>query len=445
MSSSDLLGIGASGTRAYRAALGAISENITNANTENYNRRTVRLTESAASSATTALSSPWATFGGVEINGVTRSNDLYLDAAARLTGNVLGSAATRERWLGDVETALNDNARGIGSRLTEMFSAAERLASSPNDDSLRTNFLFGVEQTVTAFRETARDLQLVQDGIGNTADIEVSALNDALRTLAISNEGLRRVNRGSSAEAQLLDSRDAALADISRRLDVGTTFKDRGVVSLSFGGVTIVEDVAATSFSVTRNANGTLNLMHEGAPIANPAGGTMAGLFQSAEVTAQRIASVDNLANSYVEDLNSWHAQGKTRGGDPGGALLAINGGASTMTLLTHDLADIATESTDGRANGNLLNMNSIRGSGRSEYNWTALVAAHANTTTATKAESEAAQTRNQQARTAREDVSGVDLDLEAAELLRLQQAYQGSAKIIQVAREIMQSIMGIF
>ena len=44
-----------------------------------------------------------------------------------------------------------------------------------------------------------------------------------------------------------------------------------------------------------------------------------------------------------------------------------------------------------------------------------------------------------------RDAMSGVDLDREAADLIRLQQAYEASARVIQVARETMQSILNIF
>ena len=54
------------------------------------------------------------------------------------------------------------------------------------------------------------------------------------------------------------------------------------------------------------------------------------------------------------------------------------------------------------------------------------------------------AQNRSDQAVAAREAVSGVDLDMEAAELLRIQQAYSGSAKILQVAKETVDAILQI-
>lgn len=57
----------------------------------------------------------------------------------------------------------------------------------------------------------------------------------------------------------------------------------------------------------------------------------------------------------------------------------------------------------------------------------------------------EAAATAMTTANAARDGVEGVDLDHEAVDLLRFQQAYEGSARIVQVARDILNTIMGLF
>src|SRR3546814_3118210 len=114
---SDLLSIGASGTNAYRAALAAISENISNADTPNYARRSIRMSESAVSTSTSAYYSTGANFGGVEIAGVVRATDPYLDASARLTGNRLGRAATPAKWRNATDAALNDPENGVGQQI----------------------------------------------------------------------------------------------------------------------------------------------------------------------------------------------------------------------------------------------------------------------------------------------------------------------------------------
>jgi flagellar hook-associated protein 1 FlgK len=441
--SSDLFIIGASGTKAYRAAMGAISENISNASTAGYTRRTVSTRESAVSASTQVEYKPQASFGGVEVAGVNRANDPYLDATARLTGTALASANARLRWQTDIETALNDDDRGVGHLMSDMYGSITQLAANPSDPTLRTNMLFGIEQTVNAFNLSAQDLQTVKSGIASTAQNNVSTLNDAMGELARINTNLLRTTPGSSNEAQLLDARDTALSTITQQLDVSITFGSKGTAQISYNGTTVVDGPTASTFSVAANADGTLALSLDGNATTAPASGTIGGLFQSAGVAAQRSASLDTLAAQFATDLNNWHAQGLTDAGAAGGALVSGTT-AATLTQAITNTADIAAKSADGRLNGNLINISSIRGTGSVEQGWTALVAANGNMLNATKAEQTAAESRDTQARQARDSVSGVDLDQEAADLLRVQQAYSGCAKVIQVARETFDAIMNI-
>ena len=48
------------------------------------------------------------------------------------------------------------------------------------------------------------------------------------------------------------------------------------------------------------------------------------------------------------------------------------------------------------------------------------------------------------QALTQRDSITGVNLDEEAVDLLRFQQAYQASSRVIQVARETFQTLFEI-
>ncbi len=131
--------------------------------------------------------------------------------------------------------------------------------------------------------------------------------------------------------------------------------------------------------------------------------------------------------------------------GNAGAALLSYGGSAASVAALITDPAELATRSSNGTLNGNLLTVTStLRGNGSVEQAWTALIATHGNLLAATKSENTTAQSRSDQAVAAREAVSGVDLDMEAADLLRLQQAYSGCAKILQIAKETIDSILNI-
>ena len=436
----DLFAIGTSGVRSYRAALGAVSENISNATTEGYNRRTVMLMESPTSSSTSEFYKPGVAYGGVEIQSVQRANDEYMDLAARLANSTFQNADTRKTWQSNMQSALDDGSLGVGQLLGTMFSSVERLASNPTDTTLRSNVLFSFEQINQSFKSTAQGLQDIKSGIGTTATNNVNALNDAIGRLADTNESLRRAADGSSNQAQLLDQRDGALSDIAKQMDTTVSFGDHGIANVTFNGATVVSGIDPHTFAVSQNANGTLAFTLDGASVANPQNGTLAGLSQSATTLATRVASLDTLAQQYVSDVNTWHRGGQTAAGVAGGDMLSGTG-ASDLAVVITDPAQIAAASSDGRINGNLLDINSIRGTSGVENGWTAIISAHANLLNATNAEQAATSARNQQAQNAKADVSGVDLDREAADLIRLQQAYQGCARIIQVARECTQAI----
>lgn len=445
MAQADLFLIGASGTRAYQAAMGAIADNIANTNTAGYSRRNLEIKESSASTASGIFEKGGASFAGVDIGRVFRANDPYLDAATRRTANTLGSAEQRARWMTDIQTALDDGPLGVGQRMGGMFSAIERLASNPTDGTLRTDVLFAMEQVNTAFKLAHGDMKSLQEGVATTATNEVAALNDAIKQLATANEGLRRSVDGSPAQIQLFDSRDQALLEISKRVDISVTFDGKGIADVDYGGSPVVDNIAPYLFGVSANADGTLAFTLDGTAVASPTGGALGGLAQSASVAKTRVDELNTLAQKYVTDVNTWHTAGFTPGGDPGQAMLSIGADASTLQVLISNPSEIASVNSTGTINGNLVAASAIRGPGSMEDQWTQMISAQGNIANATTAEERAASNRDTLAQQARGDVSGVNLDREAADLLRLQQAYQGCARIIQVAREITQTIIDIF
>jgi flagellar hook-associated protein 1 FlgK len=443
---SDLFIIGASGTRAYRTAMAAIGENIANASTDGYARRSVTTAESGASTATMAMYVSKGNFGGTQVMSINRGTDPYLDATVRMTGMALGSSTARLRWLSDAENALNDTSTGIGALMTGMFQNMEKLAASPSNTSLRVTTLDSIGRVAEAFTQTAADLATVSSGIATEAQASTDTVNRSLASLADINNSLLRAQPGTSAYAQLLDSRDAALQDLTENLNVTISFGAHDSAQISFDGQTLVQGNVATSVAVGSNADGTLALtLADGTALATPANGTLGGLFSAADTVADRRASLDTIAEKFVIDMNAWHAQGVTDGGNPGAALLSYGGGAASVAALITDPAELATKSANGTLNGNLLTVTStLRGNGSVEQDWTALIAAHGNLLAGTKADNSTAQSRSDQAVAAREAVSGVDLDMEAADLLRIQQAYSASAKILQVAKETVDSILQI-
>lgn len=450
---SDLLNIGSSGLRAYRGALATVAENVANANSEGYTRRTIALTESPVSGGTSILYRPQVTFGGVNVESVQRNWDQFKAADARRAGTEAGDAAMRFRWLSTMESALNDGESGVGARLTTIFTTADQLGADPNGDFPRRAFLNAVDQTAAAFRQTADDLARLSDNIESQAVAKVDLINSNLQTLSRLNVQLRKAGVGTATFSQASDERDRLLDQVASLVGINVAYDDFGGVTVTLAGgsdAPLVSGANAALLGVQRAADGRLGFLvsnnSTGSSGFLPAGGELAGLQYAADQVAGRRAELDAIAVDFAAALNGWSANGLDLNGNPGQPMLDASGGAIALAALITDPNQVAAaNATDGEF-GNLMTLaGTVRSATNAEDRWVALIASHAQVVSSAKVNVDVTQSRRDIAFAARDDVSGVDLDQEAADLLRFQQAYTASARIVQVARDILDDILKLF
>jgi flagellar hook-associated protein 1 FlgK len=449
---SDLLSIGRSGVIAYRAALSTVGENVSNAETEGYTRRTVTLQESAVSSSNDYQYRSSAVFGGVTIGSVQRIFDNYKSSYARFSNSEAERAKVQSTWLGIGEAALDDSEVGLGVKLSAVFTSAEAMSADVQSDTNRRTLLTALGQVVEQFATSASALESAAEGIAASTSNVVEKLNADLRTLAQVNLAVQRANPGSGGQALLMDQRDALLKSISGAVGIDVTIRDDGRAEVKLMGddtTTLVDPTSAypAYVGVLRGDDGRVSLLASGfgaETAISPRSGALAGLVSASNTIAIRRTALDAVASSFATVINDWNIDGIDRNGDPGAALLTGTV-ASDLAVATTDVAVIAAASTAGVANGNALALKDFRDSAGPEARWTQLVSVHAQGVAAAKAEESATATQRDGALQQLDEVTGVDLDVEAAQLLRFQQAYSASARLIQVARDTLQDVMNLF
>ena len=443
----DLMNIGASGLRAYSRALATVGDNIANAQTAGYARRTVQLREAPAAG-DIVLSRNSIRPGGVEIAGVSRSIDSWLVDDSRIASGDAAQSSQRLRWVESAERAIADDGDGIGSQLTRIFNAADELASDPTNQTLCQQFLGTVDDTARTFRQTATALSGTANALSDAASGEIDQLNTDLGALERVNSGLRRARPGSTNEATLLDERDRLIDSVSAQLPVTATFDARGAVTLRVAGSgdPLVENGTVSTLSAVTAADGRISfaITSPTPSVIAPSSGSLAGMADASGHIADLRSEIDGLAGSVASDLNTAHQGGLDANGNAGTPLLAFGGGAASLTAIALSVDDVAVADATS-SNGNMLNFASLRGPSGAEQVWHGIAGAQAQATASASAQDAAASTRYDGASAARDAISEVDLDREAADLLRFQQAYEAAARTIQVARETMQSIMNIF
>lgn len=437
---SDLLGIGYSGLRAYSKSLGTVADNIANAQTPGYARRNLNLTE-GVTGGTSVLYRTNVNPGGVDIQGVGRSVDAWLIEDARVSSGDAERAATRLGWLDKVEVTLSDESNGISTGLTKLFTTADMLTADPSNPTLRAQFLQAADDVASGFRAAAGQLSSMADGIEGAATSEVAAFNADLEALEQINIGLRKARAGTTNEATLLDERDRLLDKLSGQAGVSASFDAKGAVTLRAAGSgdLLVGGGVVTPIAVSAGADGRLSYSVGGAPLAISTG-SLAGQAEAANHVADQRAALDTLAADFAGQLNAAHQAGTDANGDAGAALFT---GATAASLTAASLTPDRVAAADASGtSGNMLSFGALRGTGDPEARWSNHLASQAQATASARAHDAAAATRAEAATAARGAVSEVDLDKEAAELLRFQQAYQAAARTIQVARETMQTLL---
>jgi flagellar hook-associated protein 1 FlgK len=447
---SDLLGIGASGVRAYQSALTTVSENIANAATTGYARRAVQLNEISTAGSVSITQRKMGSGSGVLVSGIVRSADAFRAADVRAAGADLARSQTAIGSLGAIQSALTGNL--LGDRLTSFFNAAKAVAADPSATTPRQAMLESATAVAQAFTGTGKQLDAVSAELDATAVEAVSSLDELGASLAKINESLGRVQPGTSGAAQLADQRDQLLEQMSAISDVSVTTDAIGRATVRLGGAAGPVFVAGSdSGHVTylRNAEGAVSFAVHRAGTSStltPGGGVLAGIADGAQRVAAAREQLDTIATAFVDGVNAVQAGGQNLDGTAGATMFASGETPSDISMVLADPRGLAAASPGGgaRDNGNLAKLETLRTTGRVEANVTALVSTNASALSAKQAVADAQGAIRDNAVAALDSANGVNLDQEAVDLLRFQQAYQASARIIQVARETMQSILDI-
>jgi flagellar hook-associated protein 1 len=437
---SDLLGIAAAGARAYRTALEVTGDNVANAQTTGYVRRSADLRVGAAGSRMQPLSQDLATASGVDVAAIRRNYDRFLASDARAAESGLARHRAEAAWLTRAEPSLRLDEGGAGAAIQRLFAAASEVAATPASGAARAAFVAAGETLATRLRETLTGLADVRADAAASLKDDSARLTGLAGEIAALNDGLRQSLPGTVENAALADRRDALLGQMAAIAAVETIETARGVVSvrLTGDGTQLVTGSAVVTVgwddpNIIGDPYGTPFTLRA---VGGRIGGTQAALGRLDE----QIAAVRTLATDLASALNAAHATGVDGSNQPGAPLLSADGTDWLVTDPNRVATRLPTEASGG--NGGVLALLATRGTFEARYD---ALAARAGARLAESRDlGKAAEVLADEARLAKDAASGVDLDIEAANLLRFQQAYQACARVIAAARAIVDTMLEI-
>lgn len=444
---SDLLSIARSGVQAARIGLGITAQNIANASSSGYVRRSAAFSEVASTGGAYRIGD--LSLSGVRLDGIVRNADAFRQAEVRRTGSDVARASAEASGLQNIEAAIEQS--GVFDAIVGFESSLQQLAQNPTDTSLRASVIEKARTMAGTFQIAAQEMDAAADGLRFLATDGVTQVNRIAQELARTNTRLARASDASSDKTALLDQRDKLLEELSGYANISTDFSADGQVAIKIGGSAgtdlVTGNTAATLGMTTSPTDGTISFTVGSTPLTL-AGGSLAGQQLALAKGAQLKTDIDTLAGDIVNAFNTAQTGGRDLDGALGAAIFSGTS-AATMALAVEDGRKIATApasvTTPGSRDAtNLAAIRTALAGVNPSGTMDAILFDVSGTLAGRNVTLGALQTIADTAKVALSAQSGVDLDQEAVNLVRFQQAFQASGKVMQVSSDIFNALLQI-
>lgn len=223
-----------SGLKANQQAISVLSHNISNANTDGYSRQVL---EQSALYVNGVGS-------GVRIDDIVRKVDKYLQRAVQTQGSAVGRTEVVNQYFERINVLLGapGGTTTLDEYVTGFFNAAQTLSETPDRTSARSNLISAATALSSNISNTAYDLTDLRFEADREMRTAVEAVNGLITKLNNLNIALGNSGALGNPQSGLLDERDMALREMASYLDISTSFREDGSVSVITGdGVSIVD------------------------------------------------------------------------------------------------------------------------------------------------------------------------------------------------------------
>ncbi len=434
---------------AQQAALETTSENIANINTPGYCRRRAILMED-----TTAVWSGSSVGGGVRLEGVQSLRDQVLDLRISQETQEQSALDAFVNAMSPVESEFADLENGIGAQIDKFFGSLSAMATNPTSIPNRQNALMAACNLAASFRSTAQNLKSIQQGLNTSIDQHIASINQLTAQIAALNVEVARAKLAGDGGAPQ-DQQAELIRRLSEQIDVSVIQSDDGLTLTTGTGALLVAGCNSFVLSSSPESNGLKKIEANGADITSDiSGGTIGGLLQARDHAIPSIlADLNQLATGLAAGINDVNKKGFDLNGHAGASIFADPtslDAAASLTVIMSDPRGLALSSDGSEGDtGNLATFeafrhgNTISGYTPLEY-YSMTVSRLGSTIAGAQSNAEASAMALQQLENQRGSISGVSLDEEAATMIRLQRAFEASARVFTVVDEMLQTVLGM-
>ena len=330
MSNMSSLTTALSALYAQRRGLDITGHNIANANTDGFTRQRVDMVANGGPLGA-AVFSKWNGVGqGVDITGVTRLRDAFLDLRSNQEHATSGQLAMSQTILSRIELGFGEPSEiGLAAQFSEFWSGWDDVANNPTDLAARNALLERASTLATNLRGTSASLSALRTDLIDQLRAQTEAVNQMAVSIAKLNEGIVNATNAGLSPTDLLDQRDLLISKMSDTVGVTVRPKDDGAVDVFVGGTAIVRGDIAEQLKVDDTA-GTISIRwaKDNYP-ATPDGGSLTGLLNGiTDVIPRYLQQLDGIALRLADMVNGAHTEGQDLDGNAGEDFFTATGAA---------------------------------------------------------------------------------------------------------------------
>lgn len=318
----SMLNIGTSALLTTQASLSTTSHNISNVNTDGYNRQ--RVTQGTQ---TPNFEGGYYIGTGVTVNSVERIFDSFLSDQVRIFTSQEKSFDTFSTFARQVDDLLGAPELSLSSGLQGFFDAIQDVADDPTSIPARQVMLTEADTLAKRFNTLDTQLNAFNQQVNLGLDNAVKDVNILSQGIADLNQAITEASGGAGvAPNDLMDQRDQLINRLSGYISVSTNVQSNGAVNVFIGnGQALVVGQSAIALKVITNPLDTTRSEIGYGPSnvnvsAQLTGGSIGGLLNvRQEVIDPARSEIDALAAGMIDTINAQHTVGLTLDGNTGG------------------------------------------------------------------------------------------------------------------------------
>ncbi|MDA1230751.1 MAG: flagellar hook-associated protein FlgK, partial [Planctomycetota bacterium] len=305
--------------------------NLANASTPGYHRRVANYASRAP-----LRSDRFSVGSGVDIGSVQRLQSAAIEKSLLRNSSEAGFSQQSLDIANQIESLLTPSDTSIHSSLSDFFNGLEKVANSPQDLTVRRDFLSSATELMNGFRTLDQQLSSLSREVSLSLNDSVKQVNQYVKNIAKLNTDIFQARTMGISDSSLLDQRDLITSQLSNYIEVENTTTSDGHEITRIAGGTVTVGSQPVTFSVRKDAQGAIGISvgDVQTTIALNSGSFAATTTALNDTIPQFQSRLRDLARGIVQTVDQQHAQGIS---DQGPATV-LRGGRS-VTSVTLPLA----------------------------------------------------------------------------------------------------------